>query len=200
MLKPAETKFPINELIKQRWSTVTFDTKIVEKQKIGSLLEAARWAASCYNEQPWHFIIATKENPIEYQRLLSCLVEANQVWAKNAPVLMVAVAKNNFAHNGKPNFHALYDVGLAVGNLSIQATELGLFLHQMGGFDAQKTREFYHIPEDYTPIAAIALGYLGKVEDFPEDIQKRELSPRTRKSLESFVFTGNWGETSEIVK
>ncbi len=200
MNKPAETKYPINELIKQRWSPVIFDSKIVEKQKIASLLEAARWAASCYNEQPWTFIIATKENPTEYQRLLSCLVEANQVWAKNAPVLMISVAKNNFTHNEKPNFHALYDVGLAVGNLSIQAQELGLFLHQMGGFDAQKTRKLYQIPEDYTPIAAIALGYLGKIEDFPENLQTRELSPRSRKPLESFVFTGNWGEPSELIK
>jgi nitroreductase len=200
MAKPADTKYPINELIKQRWSTVIFDHKIVEKEKIGTLLEAARWAASCFNEQPWNFIITTKENPIEYQKLLSCLVEANQVWAKNAPVLMISVAKNTFAHNGKSNFHALHDVGLAVGNLSIQAQELGLLLHQMGGFDAQKARELYHIPEDYTPVAAIALGYLGDTSDFSPDLQTRESSPRSRKPLESFVFSSDWGQVSDIIK
>jgi nitroreductase len=200
MLKPAQTTFPLNDLIKQRWSTVIFDSKIVENEKIATLLEAARWAASCYNEQPWNFIVATKENPIQYQKLLSCLVEANQVWAKNAPVLMIAVAKNIFTHNGKPNFHALYDLGLAVGNLSIQAQELGLFVHQMGGFDSAKTQQLYQIPQDYTPVVAIALGYLGQIQDFEETLQKRELSPRTRKPLDSFVFSNIWGESSHLIK
>ncbi len=200
MVKPAENKYPINELIKQRWSTVIFADKIVEKQKICSLLEAARWAASCFNEQPWNFIIASKENPTEYQRLLSCLVPQNQEWAKNAPVLMISVAKNNFEYNGKPNRHALHDVGLAMGNLTIQAQELGLLLHQMGGFDQDKARQLYNIPDDCTPVAAIALGYLGELEDLPENIQQRELAPRSRKPLESFVFTGNWGQVSWIIK
>ncbi|MEA5536498.1 nitroreductase family protein [Crocosphaera sp. XPORK-15E] len=193
MEKPAQNQYPLHELIKQRWSPLAFNSRPVEPEKIGSLLEAARWAASCYNDQPWFFIIATQDNPKEFEKLLNCLVEGNKKWAKDAPILMISVARLSFKHNNKSNRHALHDVGLAMGNLTLQAQSLGLFLHQMGGFDGEKAKEIYHIPENYEPVAAIAIGYPGNVNQLESDLQERELSPRNRKPLEEFVFQDDWG-------
>ena len=195
MEKPADNQYPIHELIKQRWSPLAFNIRPVEPEKIASLLEAARWAASCFNEQPWFFIVATQDNAQEYEKLFSCLVEANQTWAKDAPLLMFSVAKLSFTRNNKPNRHALHDLGFAVGNLTLQAQALGLFVHQMGGFDADKARTLYSIPEDYEPVAAIAIGYPGNLSQLDEDLQQRELSPRSRKPLTEFVFRGNWNQS-----
>jgi nitroreductase len=194
MEKPAETKYPIHQIIKNRWSPVCFDaSKRVELEQIGSLLEAARWAASCFNEQPWNFIVATKDNPEEYQKLFSCIVEANQKWVKNAPVLMIAVAKLNFAYNNKPNRHAFHDVGLAISNLSLQAETMSLRAHCMAGFDAEKAKKIYSIPEIFEAITAIAIGYQGDVNECEPELQEREKKPRSRKELEDFVFRNNWG-------
>ena len=195
MEKPADNQYPIHELIKQRWSPLAFNIRPVEPEKIASLLEAARWAASCFNEQPWFFIVATQDNAQEYEKLFSCLVEANQTWAKDAPLLMLSVAKLSFTRNNKPKRHALHDLGFAVGNLTLQAQALGLFVHQMGGFDADKARTLYSIPEDYEPVAAIAIGYPGNLSQLDEDLQQRELSPRSRKPLTEFVFRGNWNQS-----
>jgi hypothetical protein len=128
-------------------SPLALSNKPIAAETICSLLEAARWTASCYNEQPWHFIVPIQENPTQFNQLLSCLVEANQVWAKHAPVLMIAVAKLNFENekNGNPNCHAIYDVGAAVCSLTIQVTSLGLFVHQIGGFEGLPRRENYTI-------------------------------------------------------
>ncbi|MEA5578542.1 nitroreductase family protein [Anabaena sp. UHCC 0451] len=192
MEKPANSQYPIHPLLKQRWSPLAFSNKPIAAETVYSLLEAARWTASCFNEQPWHFIVATQENPEEFSKLLSCLVEANQVWAKNAPVLMISVVKLNFEKNGNPNRHAFYDVGAAVCSLTTQATSLGLYVHQMAGFDVDKTREIYNIPQGYEPITAIAIGYPGDPQTLPEQYQQREFAPRQRKPQASFVFTGNW--------
>jgi len=197
--KLADTQYPINDLLRQRWSPLAFADKMVEPEKLRSVLEAARWAASSYNEQPWSFIIATKENPADFERLLGCLAEGNQEWAKNAPVLMISVAKLYFEKNGVENRHAFHDVGAAVADLSVQATECGLFLHQMAGFDVALTRQTYNIAEGYEPVTAIALGYLGDVQALSEKLQQRELAPRQRKPLEDFVFSGSWNQTSPIV-
>lgn len=197
--KLANNQYPIHDLLKQRWSPLAFADKMVEPEKLCSVLEGARWAASSYNEQPWSFIIATKENPAEFERLLSCLAEGNQEWAKNAPVLIISVAKLYFERNGVENRHAFYDVGAAVADLSMQATAQGLFLHQMAGFDVPLTQQTYNIPEGYEPVAAIALGYLGDAQTLSERLQQRELAPRTRKPLESFVFSGSWNQPSPIV-
>ncbi|MDZ7958079.1 MAG: nitroreductase family protein [Aulosira sp. DedQUE10] len=193
MEKPASTEYPIHPLLEQRWSPLAFSEKHIEKETLSSLFEAARWSASSYNEQPWHFIVATQENPEEFNRLLSCLAEGNQVWAKNAPVLMISVAKLYFEKNGIENRHAFHDVGTAVCSLTVQATSLGLFVHQMAGFDVPKAKELYSIPERYEPVAAIALGYLGDAQTLPEQYQQRELSPRQRKPQQGFVFKGSWG-------
>lgn len=190
---------PVHELIARRRSTLAFSTRKVEPEKIVSLLEAARWAASSYNEQPWSFIVATHDDGEAYERLLSCLVEGNRVWAKNAPALVLSVAKLSFARNNHPNRHALYDVGQAVANLSIQATALGLVVHQMAGYDAECARREFSIPEGYEPAAFIAIGYQGEAESLPESLRARETAPRTRRPLEQFVFTNAWGETAPLV-
>ena len=199
MEKPAPTDHPIEDILKRRWSPRSFADRMVEKEKLQSLFEAARWAASSFNEQPWSFIVATKKKPDEYATLLSCLVEKNQQWAHLAPVLMVSVAKLNFEKNGKPNRHAFHDVGMAVAAMIVQATAMGLFVHQMAGFSPEKVRETYGVPEAFEPVAAIAIGYPGDPNALPEAFQQQELGPRQRKPISSFVFARAWGETSPIV-
>jgi nitroreductase len=197
--KIAETQCPIEESLQQRWSPCTFSDRKVETKKLCSVLEAARWAASSYNEQPWSYIIATQDNPAEFDQLLGCLAEGNQEWARNAPILMLSVAKLNFERNGKDNRHAFHDVGAASANLAMQAAALGLFVHQMAGFDVQKAKDIYNIPEGYEPVAAIALGYMGDPSTASEKLQERDSAPRTRKSLETFIFTESWGQTSALL-
>jgi nitroreductase len=194
------SKYQIQELLKKRRSPLAFSDQFVETEKLQSVLEAASWAASSYNEQPWSFIVATKENPDEFNRLLSCLAEGNQEWAKHAPVLMISVARRHFEKNGAENRYAFHDVGAAAANLAIQATELGLFVHQMAGFDVPKARVTYNIAEGFEPVAAIALGYLGDPSSLSERLQQRESSPRTRKPLDTFVFSGSWNQPSPFLK
>ena len=197
--KSADTQYPIDHLLSKRWSPLAFSERLVEPEKLRSVLEAARWAASSYNEQPWSFIVATRDNQAEFDRLLGCLAEGNQPWAQNAPVLMISVAKLNFERNGVENRHAFHDVGAAAAQLTMQATALGLFVHQMAGFDVPKAVSVYNIPQGYEPVAAIALGYIGDTQTLPEKYLQRELSPRTRKPLENFVFSGSWNETSPLI-
>lgn len=175
---------PIHELLQRRFSPRTFDDRSVSKETVRSLLEAARWAPSSFNEQPWRFIVATRDDPAEHEKLLACLVPGNQEWAKSAPVLMLSAAKLTFAKNDKPNRHAYHDVGLAVSQMIVHATSLGLHAHQMAGFDADKARETYAVPKDFDPVAAIALGYSS--EDMP--------SSRSRRPQDEIVFAGIWGE------
>ena len=200
MEKLADTTYPIEPLLKQRWSPRAFADRPVEVEKLLCLWEAARWSASCANQQPWYLLVATKEEQAEYARLLSCLRENNQLWASQAPVLMVSVAKLSFDMNGQPNRYAFHDVGLAVANLIVQATALGLYVHQMAGFYPDKVRELYGVPDDFEPVAGIVLGYPGDPATLPEELQQRELAPRTRKPFEAFVFKGAWGETSPLVQ
>ena len=199
MEKSAETQYPIHDLLRRRWSPRAFSDRRVDPAIMRSLLEAARWAPSSYNEQPWSFIVATKDDTAEFSRLLSCLVEGNIQWAQHAPVLMVSVARLSFEDDGKPNRHAFHDVGLAVANLIVQATALGLVVHQMAGIFPDKIRELYGIPEGYEAVAGIALGYPGDPQSLPEGLRKRELAPRERKPLTEFVFSGSWGQTSPLV-
>ena len=197
--KVAQTQYPIHNLLRQRWSPLAFSDRMVEPEKLRSVLEAASWAASSYNEQPWRFIIATKENKAEFERLLSILAEGNQEWARNAPILMISVAKLNFEYNGVENRHAFHDVGAASTTLAIQAADLGLFIHQMAGFNVPKAKEIYGIPSDYEPVAAIALGYVGDPQTLSERLQQRENAPRKRKPLKEVVFSGSWNQTSPLI-
>jgi len=194
MKKPADTRYPLHELIAERWSPRSFDARPVEREKLGSLFEAARWAPSCFNEQPWTFLVATRDDAEGFERLASCLVEGN-AWAKEAPVLVLSVAKASFERNGKPNRHAQHDVGLAVENLVLQAECEGLASHQMGGFDSAAARTALAIPEGYAPMAMIALGYPGEADQLPEALAERERAPRQRKALGSIVFGPGWETT-----
>jgi nitroreductase len=200
MEKLAVTDYPIEDILRRRWSPRAFSDRMVERETLQRLLEAARWAASSFNEQPWYFIVATKQNIEQYTILLDCLVEKNQQWARLAPVLMVSVAKLDFEKTGKPNRHAFHDVGLAMGNLIVQATAMDLFVHQMAGILPEKIREAYGIPNGYEPVAGVALGYSAEVEVLPEPFRGQELAPRKRKPIESFVFQEAWGETSSLVR
>jgi nitroreductase len=194
--KVANTQHPVEELLRQRWSPRAFSERMVEPEKLQSVLEAASWAASSNNEQPWSYIIATQNNQAEFDRLLACLAEGNQEWARQAPVLMLSVAKLHFEKHGQENRHAFHDVGAASTTLAIQATALGLYVHQMAGFDVAKARQTYGIPDSHEPVAAIALGYLGEPQTLSEKLLQRELSPRTRKPLAQFVFSGRWNQST----
>jgi nitroreductase len=197
--KTATTSAPIHNLISERWSPRAFASRPVEPEKLRSLFEAARWAASSYNGQPWNFIVATKDDPENYKRVLDCFVEFNQSWAKGAPVVALSVAKLKFDHNGEPNRHAFHDVGAASATLTLQAEALGLSVHQMGGILPDKAREIFAIPAEYEAVAGIAIGYPGEAHTLPDHLKQQEVAPRERKPLDSFVFTGKWGKVSPIV-
>ena len=178
----------INELLEKRYSPLAFDQKAVEEVKIMRLFEAARWAPSSRNEQPWRFIYATRDNNEAFQAMVDCLFEGNKIWAKNVPLLILSLAKSVSSFNGKPNPYALHDTGMAVGNMLVQATDMGLYVHQMGGYDKEMARNNLSIPGEYEPVAMIAIGYHGKVDDLPEELQKREKAERTRMPLDKIIF------------
>lgn len=189
-LKTAQTQQPVHELIGKRWSARAFSSREVTPEQVISLLEAARWSPSSYNEQPWRFIVARKSDTENYEKLLGSLVETNQLWARSAPVLILTLAKKTFTHNGTPNFYALHDTGIALGHLAIQATALGLSLHIMGGFNRATARAAFEIPEDYELGAAVAIGYAGDPSTLPEKFQQAELAPRSRKPLADLIYAG----------
>lgn len=198
MLKPAPTNFPVHNLIRERWSPRAFANKPVEPAILASLFEAARWAPSSNNEQPWVYLVATKGDAENFAKTLSVLVEFNAAWAKEAAVLMIAVSRLNF-QNGTPNRNAFYDTGAATALLSVEATARGLAVHQMAGFDPAKAKQVFEIPADCEPIAAIAIGYPGDPESLSQKLRDREVAPRTRNPLSEFVMSGRWGHTSPIV-
>ena len=193
MEKPAPTDVPIHELIRKRWSPRAFADKSVAPEVLRSLFEAARWAPSSNNEQPWVYLVATKEDPENFAKLLGTLVEFNQTWAKHAPVLALSVAHLKGA-KGEPNRVAQHDIGSASSQLTFEANSRGLFVHQMAGFDAKKARETFHIPEDWEPVAAMAIGYPGDPASLPDRLRDREVAPRTRKPLSEVAMTGTWGQ------
>lgn len=198
MERVAETRRPIHELLARRWSPYVFSERAVAPEILVSLLEAARWAPSSYNEQPWAFIVATKENPPEFERLLSCLVPGNQEWARNAPVLMLSVAKLNFDRGGRVNPHAWHDVGLAAMSLVVEAMARDLYVHQMAGILPERARELYSIPEGWDAVAGIAIGYHGDSSAVSEKLRQRDSAPRSRKPLEQMVFSGKWGNAARL--
>jgi len=184
----------IHAVIAKRWSPRAFDAdKPVEQEKLLSVLEAARWAPSCFGDEPWRFVVSNRfEDESAWKNVLALLVPGNQAWAKHAPVLMLACADSVFRANGKPNRWAAYDVGQASISLCLQATSLGLISHQMGGFDSDKAREKLKIPEQFTPMAAIALGYQGDAGALNDDLQSTELAARKRQPMSENFFSGVW--------
>jgi nitroreductase len=200
MHKPAATEFPVHDLIRTRWSPRAFADKSVAPEVLASLFEAARWAPSCNNEQPWAFIVGSKEDPETFEKILGTLVEFNQGWASKAPVLAIAISQLDFAKNGQPNRNAQYDTGAAVSQLTTEAISQGLFVHQMAGFDAKKASEVFAIPAGWEPIAAFVIGYGGEPDNLPQGLREREVLPRTRKPLPEFVMSGSWGQPAAFVK
>jgi len=190
---------PLHELLRRRRSPRAYDSRPIEAAKLRSLLEAARWSPSANNNQPWRFIVGEQgADDTTFDRLLNTLAASNARWARHVPVLMLAVAKL-YDRPGKEK-NSLYDLGLAVAHLTTQATALGLAVHQMGGFDGDKAREEFDIPAGYEPVAMIAVGYQGDPASLPDDLRERELAPRGREALDTFVYGARWGETSPLVK
>jgi len=193
--KPAITRVPIHELIAARWSPRAFDaTRPVTRAQLTALIEAARWAPSCFGDEPWRFLVWDRASgPVGWERAFECLSPGNQSWVKHAPLLFAAVASPAFDHNGKPNRWAQYDAGAASENLVLQAVALGLAAHQMGGFDADRLRVEFGIPADCTPMAMIAVGYQATHDLLPDEQRTKEVAPRARKPHESRFFAGKWG-------
>jgi nitroreductase len=198
MEKPASTLFPVHDVIRRRWSPRAFASKPVAPEILGALLEAARWAPSSFGEEPWRYLIATQDTPEDFKRMLACLAEKNQEWARGAPVLMIGCAKLTFTRNGKVNRHAYHDLGQATAQLTLEAVSRGLFVHQMAGILPDKIRETYKIPGDFDPVTGIAIGYPGEPEQLPEAFREAERAPRKRRASRELFFEKSWGELSRL--
>lgn len=171
--------------IKERWSPRAFSTEKIDDKDIMGLLEAARYAPSCFNEQPWRFIVAKSDEELDKMR--SIIVDSNRVWADNAPVLIMLLSKKSFEHNDKENYWHMFDAGTAWGYMSIEGERRGLITHAMGGFKRKKSREIYNIPEDYSILTVVAVGKYGEKDKLPEELKKME-QPGTRKNIQSLTF------------
>ncbi len=196
--KPADTAIKLNDLVRNRFSTRAYSDKPVAREDIIAVLEAARWAASSNNIQPWRYIVATKDEPEEHQRIVSCMKPGNQEWAPVAPVLMMALAKLE-KPSGEENRHAFHDTGAATAQLTMEATARGLFVRQMAGILPDKVREVFSVPDDFGVVAGLALGYQGDPADLPEHRQGPEAAARERQPLTDMVFAGSFGKTSPLV-
>lgn len=193
--KIASTQVGVHDLIARRWSCRAFDaSKPVSREQIVALLEAARWAPSCFGDEPWRFIVWDRNSDeAAWQKAFACLGEWNQNWVKNAPVLMLSTATSLFRKNGTPNRWGQHDTGAASENLCLQAVALGLMAHQMGGFDEEKTRLAFNIPKEFALMAMIAVGYQGEPEVLNDELKGLELAARLRTPLGEHFFEGGWG-------
>ncbi|MEM8549904.1 MAG: nitroreductase family protein [Verrucomicrobiota bacterium] len=199
MVNPERIAHPdhaILPIIQERYSPYVLTGEPVSKALVLSCLEAARWAASSFNEQPWRYILALRSDGAAWDKALSCLVEANQQWAQNAGVLILACVKKTFAYNGKPNRVAEHDLGLAGCSLTLQAQALGLHVHMMGGIDAVAIKTGYQVPDDFEPLTAIAMGYAGAPDTGEAELAKRDTGPRERMPLSAFVYGESFGQAS----
>lgn len=198
--KPAATRYPIHDIIARRWSGRAFDpSQGVPQEQLVALLEAARWAPSCFGDQPWRFLVWDRfRDEASWRRAFACLAEGNQAWVKNAPVLLLATANSAFRHNGKPNRWGQYDTGAASENLCLQAVALGLMAHQMGGFDAEKIRQEFSIPEAFACMAMIAVGHPADADMLTGELKEAELAPRSRAPLGELFFEGGWGQPLSV--
>ena len=192
----ADTSVPIHELLARRWSPRAYEAgKPVSRAQLAALLEAARWAPSCNGDEPWRYLVWDKSrDPEGWQRAYDCLTESNRRWCKHVPLLMLSCAGSVFGHSGKPNRYAQHDTGMASLSLALQAVALGLVAHQMGGYDAERARAAFGIPQEYTPMAMIAVGYQASPDVLDADIREKELRPRTRKGLTECFFEGSWAK------
>lgn len=194
----APVQHPVHKFVEERWSPYVFEQRSIPAADLLSLFEAARWAPSSYNEQPWRFIVGTRDEPELFAKLLSCLVEGNQAWAKDVAALALGVVSENFSRNGKPNAACEHDLGQAAATLSFEATARGIAVHQMIGILPDRARDVFQIPQGYHALTGIALGYVGKPEDQPE-LAERDRARRPRRPLHEIVFGGEWGQVSSIL-
>jgi len=186
----------MRDLIRKRKSIVLFSDKPVEKEKLELIFDSARWAPSSFNEQPWRFLYAEKENENEFMKFASAIDDHNRTWASKAPVLILSIARTNLSHNDRENKYAFYDVGQAVATLALQATDLGLYPRQMAGFHPEVAREELSIPDGFEPVSMIALGYPGEVdENTDERLAWKQNHKRTRKPLSEIVKEGTWNRS-----
>ncbi|MBW6490363.1 MAG: nitroreductase family protein [Lentimicrobium sp.] len=195
-IKLASNDHPIHPLLKQRWSPRAFENKFIEPKLVRSLFEAARWAPSSSNIQPWYFIIGFKGDDT-YEAITKTLVEFNLLWATRAPLLFVTVARQH-NNRGEINVSAMYDLGQSVAMLTIQAMSERLYVHQMGGFDVEKTKKIFEIPDGYVPATVVAVGYMGDYTDLHPNLIKSEIAPRERRIVQESVFSGKFGQSSKI--
>lgn len=198
MKKEAVTSFPINDLARNRWSPRAFLDRQVEREKLISMFEAARWSASGGNEQPWRFIVGMNRDET-WQKIFSTLDEGNKEWNKAVPVLILAIGNKISSWDGNVSGYFQYDTGQAVAQLTLEAMNQGLHVHQMGGFSAEKSMELFEIPDTFQPLTVIAAGYIGNPDTLAGKLRQRELQARTRKDLAEVVFNGKFGETAPII-
>jgi nitroreductase len=190
---------PLIPAIQARWSPYRFEPRLVEDTKLVRCLDAARWAASSYNDQPWYYIVARRQDEADFQAALNCLLEANQSWASQAGVLLLTVIRTTFRHGGKPNRVALHDLGAASAHLALQAAHEGLQVHQMAGVNLSQVRLHYSIPEGFEPQTAIAIGYYDESAAGEDDeLAKRDAKERTRLDFADFVYQGRWGKSAPL--
>ncbi len=197
--KLADTVPEVHELIRSRWSPRSFSDREVSDHDLRTILEAARWAASSYNEQPWRFVVAKNSPSAAFEKIFGLLLPLNQSWAKTAPLLIVMASKKTFSHDGTDNYYALHDTGAALANLFLQATALGLHGHGMAGFDRERAQKELGMPDDYQPAAVAALGYQGSPDQLePGRFRDAETAKRVRKSFNEIVFDGSWGQPIQL--
>jgi len=194
--KPIDTSAPIHDLLASRWSGVCYDPdRPVSSADLRKLAEAARWSPSCFGDQPWRYLLCNRsDDQAAWDKAFACLTTGNQAWCSNAPLLLISCCDTLFVHNDKPNAYGSYDTGAASLSLCLQATALGLMTHQMGGFSAEKARELFAIPERYTPLAMMAVGYQLPEAQWPEQFRDKEAKPRARSPLDTRFFAGAWGQ------
>ncbi|MFA8299949.1 MAG: nitroreductase family protein [Hyphomicrobiales bacterium] len=194
---PANNTHMINDLLRIRWSPRAFADKKIDDSIIKRLFEAARWAPSAFNEQPWRYIFGIKGTK-SYEKIREVLIEFNQIWTETAPLLILNITKQNFTLNNHPNHTCEYDLGQSVANISIEAIENGLYSHQMSGFDSDKAKDIFDIPDGYHAVSVIAIGYLGDPDSLPENMREMETRERERNDFNSFVFTEEFDKKSDI--
>jgi nitroreductase len=194
--KRAVSSVPLHDLLAARWSPRAYDRdQPVAGRDLRALLEAARWAPSCFGDEPWHYLVWDRSSDsAQWEKAYACLSEKNRSWVKNAPVLMLSVAASTYRHNGAPNRFAEHDTGAASMAIALQAVALGMMAHQMGGFDADKARATFAIPPEATPMAMIAVGYPASADVLEGELKERELAPRKRRAIEENFFAGSWGK------
>lgn len=187
-MKPEiKSDYNLISTVTKRWSTRQYDEKEISDDQLNSLFEAARCAASCFNEQPWRFIVAKRGTPT-FDKILKTLVPFNQDWAKHASALSLNIVKTTFEKNGNHNSHADHDLGLALGNLTNQATANGINLHHMAGLDTEKAHSDFNLPKDFKVITAMAIGFVKPDSEFTQEQKEAEFAPQTRKELNDLLL------------